>query len=180
MERCFLSCLFILMVCGASAFLPAMPAYAQSNAQQPNSEQRDSLDEIPDEYLIEANDYYVECANNFTMQQYYNCECLSLAFLDKRIEVGPSVHASSLKFALRTECRDAINAAGPVYEDCLRAAYRFKRSVDPEKFCECVANTYVEAMNSAAPEINSRNIVSYQTFAHARCRDPNLPVPGSQ
>ncbi|MEZ5814785.1 MAG: hypothetical protein R3E13_08760 [Alphaproteobacteria bacterium] len=134
---------------------------------------QDAMDKVPDEYIAEAGAVYDECLASYTMSQYYNCECLSLAFLDARIENGPSVAASSLKQGLSHMCRDAVGAAGPVYQSCLDKANRFSPGTDPEKYCECVANTYVKDISRNAPFLDSRSMVSHEVLAYTACDNPD-------
>ena len=143
-------------------------SYAQDVTAPPPAQ--DSMDKVPDEYVEEAGQFYDMCSADTVRSQYFNCECLSLAYLDRRIEVGPTESASSIELSINKKCRDAVGAAGPVYQACLRRAYRFEPGTDPEKFCECVANGYVETMNQVQPEIDSRRMVQYQTQAYATCR----------
>ena len=147
---------------------------AQDSAQVPLAPvpQQDKMDEVPDEYIEEATAFYDECSNHYTMRQYYNCECLSLAYLDERIDKGPIESSSAIKQRLESECRDAIGAAGPIYQKCLRKANGFNPGTDPEKYCECVANTYVKTISEDKPFIDSRSMVSYQVQAYGACDNP--------
>ncbi len=150
-------------------------AWAQESAPAPAATvpKQDKMDKVPDEYIEEANSFYDECAGNYFMGQYYNCECLSLAYLDERIDGGPTMEASRIKQNITNECRDAIGAAGPIYQKCLQRANRFNYGTDPEIYCECVANTYVKTISRDAPSINSKSMVSYQSYAYNVCNNPN-------
>ncbi len=150
-------------------------AHAQNARQalEAPAPQKDEMDDVSDEYIEEANAFYDECAGDYQMGQYFNCECLSVAYLDARIEKGKMESSSSIKLAISRQCRDAIGAAGPVYQGCLRKANRFEPGTDPEKYCECVANTYVKNINRDAPAvIDSRSMVSYQVAAYTSCNNP--------
>jgi len=154
-------------------------AYAQ-DTEVPSATQRapDSMDKVPDEYIEEAMAFYDVCAGDNVQNEYYNCECLSLAYLDERKKQGRLGTASSIRSAIINECRDAVGAAGSVYTNCLARANGFEPGTDPEKYCECVANTYVETLNKTTPRVNSTTIVSYQTMAYAACSNPNAEKPG--
>ena len=130
---------------------------------------RDKMDDVPDEYIQEAVAYYEECESSHKINNYYNCECHSLAFLDERIKLGSSAPVSEIQQNINRQCRDAIGAAGPTYNECLRKANRFKAGTDPEKYCACVANTYVENVNRLAPGISSSSIVNFKTNAYITC-----------
>ena len=131
---------------------------------------QDKMDKVPDEYIIESMQVYDDCEEDYNLNRYYNCECFSLAFLDERIKQGPTANGSSLHLAISDQCRDAIGAAGPVYQSCLAKANRFEPGTDPEKYCECVANTFVETVNGRAPKISSLTITNFQTHAYSTCR----------
>jgi len=172
-----ISVIFVLFV-GLSLVCTTGSAHAQtpdpaSALQAP----QDEMDEIPDEYIKEANAFYDECSAEHKLHSYYNCECLSLAYLDKRIELGPTETQSGILSKIQKQCRDAVGAAGPAYTACLRKANMFQPGTDPEKYCECVANTYVESLNQFAPQIRSRSIVRYQTYAYTVCNNPEGPRP---
>ncbi|MCB9982653.1 MAG: hypothetical protein H6861_03125 [Rhodospirillales bacterium] len=138
-----------------------------------NMDPGDSMDDVPDEFIMEADAYFYECQSNKSLSQYHNCECLSLAYLDKRIEFGRFATKSEIMMAINKECRDAVGAAGQVYNECLAKAGRFKPGTDPEKYCECVANSYAKTINMAAPVISSRSMVRYQTYAYTACNNPD-------
>ena len=130
----------------------------------------DKMDNVPDEYIEEASAIYDECAGDHAIRQYYNCECRSLAYLDERIQQGPVAQPLLILQAIDEQCRDAVEAAGEVYLACLRKANRFEPGTDPEKYCECVANKYVEEINTFQPAINSQNIVRFQVRAYLGCQ----------
>lgn len=165
----------ILVLCG--------PAQAQEHAPLPPADDvplsspRDHMDDVPDAYIEEANAFYDECSASDLMSQYYNCECYSLAYLDKRIEMGPTVVRTSILSEIENECRDAVGAAGRAYMECLSKANMFKPGTDPEEYCECVANTYVDMMNTAAPRVSSRSIVRLQTYSYTACTNSQTGRP---
>lgn len=166
MRVSFLNSLYLLLfVC----MLAVPPAHAQTE---------DEYDKIPDEYIEEADNYFGICRQDYVTSQYLNCACMSTALLRERIERGPLIPQNRIVMDISDECFDAINTAGPTYEKCLRNAYTFKPGTDPEKYCECVANTYVKAMNLYKPTIRSSNMVKYEVFANSKCRDFRGPPPG--
>ncbi len=137
----------------------------------------DEMDEVPDEYLQEADAYFGKCSTDYVTKQYYNCACASSVLLRERILLGPTVPQTTIMGRVLGECFDAINTAGPIYDKCLRRVSHFKPGTDPEKYCECVANTYVEAMNLQKPSIKSETMVRYEVFANTRCMNPTTPLP---
>lgn len=144
------------------------PAQAQPEAAP---HEPDDMDKIPDEYIEEAFEFQKQCSTDYSFNQYYNCECLSLAYLDERVKVGPTIPGSEIQLNIRDQCRDALNSAGQIYNGCIKKANRFAAGTDPETYCKCVTNTYIKNMNDFAPQINSNSIVQYQTQAYVYCRN---------
>ena len=167
----------LFLILGFSAIFlafPSIPALAQEALTAPQTSEapaqnRDKMDDVPDEFIEEAIAYYEECESTHQLNNYYDCECLSLAYLDERVKLGPTISGSTIQFNIRKQCRDAIGSAGPTYSECLRKANRFQPGTDPEKYCECVANTYVKNMNRLAPGIGSTSIVNFKTNAYVTC-----------
>ncbi|MEM7650620.1 MAG: hypothetical protein AAF204_00870, partial [Pseudomonadota bacterium] len=155
---------------------PISAAYAQElpvPASQAPQVPADEVDELPDEYFEESSAFFDQCVADYNLSQYYNCECLSLALLDERIKQGPSVPTSTLRVNIQNQCRDSINAAGPLYQSCLAKANRFQPGTDPEKYCECVANSYVRTMDRLAPRISSQTMVALKSRAYVECNSTN-------
>ena len=167
MRASFFNSLYLLLfVC----LLAAPFAHAQTDVE-------DEYDKIPDEYIEEADNYFDTCRQDYITSQYLNCACMSTTLLRERIARGPTVPQTTILLEINDECFDAINSAGPIYEKCLKNSYSFKPGTDPEKYCECVANTYVEAMNLQKPTIRSTNMVQYNVYANSKCRDPGTALP---
>ena len=57
---------------------------------------KDEYDDIPDEYIEEADDYFGKCTQNYLTSQYVNCACMSTALLRERIEAGPTVPQNAI------------------------------------------------------------------------------------
>lgn len=177
MRHFFLFHLFVF--CGflsVLGFSIAPHAFAQDSAPAPAAETApaaplEDLSKIPDEYFEEAEAFLAECDASYVMARYYNCDCASLAYLNTRIELGPYPNKSKILREIQGECRDAVGMAGELYDKCLRKANRFAPGTDPEKYCECVANSYVDMMNDLQPSVDSRTIVQFQTVAYSQCRD---------
>ncbi len=130
-----------------------------------------------DEYLDEADEYFRECSNNYLMMQYYNCACLSAEYLNKRIEGGPTINTTQIRLNIQDKCHDSYVASGEVYRNCLQTNGQMAPGTDPEKLCECVANTYVRYMDTVKPNISSNTIVRFQAMAYTTCQNPHLPKP---
>ncbi len=167
MRASFLKTLYLLLfICVAG--IPSGMALAQAE---------DEYDEIPDEYIEEADAYFFTCQGDSIMSQYANCACMSSAMLRERVDMGPTVPQTRILNKITKECFDAIGSTGKIYDKCLRRASRFEAGTDPEKYCECVANTYVNAMNLQKPTIRSTSMTRFESYALSYCRRPDVQMP---
>lgn len=143
----------------------------------------DPYAEVPDSYIREAVEYTEYCKNNSLMRSYYDCECLGTKFLDTRIKEGIVPTKESIAFGLSKECRDATEAAGTAYNDCMQTTGTMSSGTDPEKFCECVGNSYSKLIDHYKPPIDSRTMVHFATQSRIYCTDPqkarrfNIVIP---
>lgn len=131
-----------------------------------------AMSEVPDAYIDEAMAYYDTCQQRNVMNQYYDCKCLSVKFLDQRVARGPHVNRDEIARSLQSECRDPVGAAGPAYNECLKTASTMKPGTDPEKMCACVGNTYAKMIARDKPVIDSRSMVRYKSMARVICESP--------
>ncbi len=131
-------------------------------------------DEVPDEYITEARQVYQKCLTSHSRNMYYDCKCFSMSYLEERISRGPIAHNSSIESAISGKCRDATEAAGYEYQQCLGSFEGMQPGTDPEKLCECYANRFVEIFEYVAPPIQSRNIRPLKIQARLECSDPAL------
>jgi hypothetical protein len=161
-----LPCIFIFAFCVTTMLAPS--ALAQEAAQGTN------YDDVPDKYIQEAQKVYRECTGAHTRRMFYDCKCYSMAFLDERIYRGPVPSQSTVESALQKDCRDATEAAGYEYSQCLNNINRMKPGTDPEKLCECYANRFAQLINFRAPTLQSRTIRPYKIQAKLECNDPVL------
>ena len=108
------------------------------------------------------------------MHQYYNCECLSLEYLKKRID-DPKATRNSIVLSINKMCADATIAAGHAYKQCLtNASLTPGRDMPPEKYCQCYANTYAKLYENAGQAPGSNVFVELQTQAYVACQDPEM------
>lgn len=143
-------------------------------ANDPLNAKKPSLDmsKVPTEFLEEALAFNDKCAADADLSKYYDCQCLSFAYLNERVAQGKVPPESSIFLAIQSECRDSTMASGEAYQDCLNGANLMKPGTDPEAYCTCVANTYVRLLDKRKPGIDSRSIVRYTTQARKICDDP--------
>lgn len=163
------------MIMALFAFLyPAADNRDSAMAQEPAtvaplttgsaSDNSNPYDEVPDAYIEEADAVFEECTQTPRINRYYNCACLSVRFLDTRIERGTSASKSSIMLGLREECKDATEAAGNEYNQCMGMVPMLPLDVEPETYCECVANTFSTILEQ------SPVVPGAQTFYHVRTR----------
>lgn len=158
-----------LFGCGASEAL-AQKAGDPLNAGPPPLD----MSKVPAEFLEEALAFNDQCAASDTMAQYYDCECLSFAFLKERVAQGSLPTGNAILLSIQGQCRDATLASGSAYDECLNGANLMEPGTDPEEFCACVANSYARLMDGIKPGINSGSMVRYKTQAMVSCRNPAL------
>jgi hypothetical protein len=131
-------------------------------------------DKVPDEYLQEADQFHRQCLADAAMNLYYNCECMAVKYLDRRIEGGPDLTPSSISLSLQGECRDASQAAGAAYQRCTEAVSLLPEGMDPVQYCSCVANSFARYFENSTLAANSKNFTHLQAKAEVTCQDPKL------
>ena len=164
---------FFLMILVTILLLPALAfAQAADNSAVPEGNEpligitRGSLPSMkqivprtPSEAeLQEANAIFRGCADNDRESSYYDCECISLNFLQQRLldqrDANDNPTASPFLKA-RKSCPNPTGIAGMTYSRCLSWAPRLHS--DYEVFCTCYANDYAKrfAYNpTSKPKIN--------------------------
>lgn len=128
-----------------------------------------NLDDIPDEYLYEYGDVLKTCQGTKNMRLYYDCSCYAMRFLEIRVEEGPTTPRNRITFMMRGQCMDATEAAGREYNSCLGNIHILPAGTDPEKFCECYANKFVEYIEYYQPQLQSRPLTALRVRSHKEC-----------
>jgi hypothetical protein len=152
--------------------LASTQLYAQALPQERKS--ITDLAEVPDAYIEEAFAFYDQCEGSIEYNRHYDCECLSVKYLDVRIEYGGGIGKGGILQEIEGECPDTTRAAGVQYNDCMSKASLLSVDMPIDKYCECVANEYGKIYERLKPEPNSRNFVAIKSEALKRCRDPRL------
>lgn len=130
---------------------------------------------LPEEYIIEAQQYYALCEGTASLYLYYNCKCLGSKYLDKRIQLGPDATNTAITLDISGECADASLAAGYEYEQCINNAVMMPHDIPLEEYCSCYANTFAklyERGNYTGP--GARVITHFQTQAYITCKNPDM------
>ncbi len=152
----------------AESLLPPAP---QSMAEGAGSKVMDlDLSEIPDVYLIEAENYRKHCQKRVLLRTYYNCECMAMEYLEKRIDVGPSMDESGIVMRLSNQCVDVTNAAGQMYKQCHDTSSLMGLRGDAERYCSCVGNNYAKIFKASNVKPSSQTFARIQSKAMRFCR----------
>jgi hypothetical protein len=170
-SRTLLTALTIFL--SLSLFIAAGPAAAQIPGDEKTGNVTEKAEDIPDKYIEEAYEFNNKCETDFVLSQYYNCDCLAVKYLDKRIETGPRTSAQSIMMSINKECKDAARAAGYYYQQCMENSQTMGTDVPTEDFCKCLGNTYAKLYEHYDFEPGSKVFVNLQAQALVACRDPN-------
>lgn len=127
--------------------------------------------DTPREYLEEAEAFYGKCQSDFRFYQFYDCQCLSVKYLDERIKSGPERVQNSIVLALRRECKDGAYAAGAEYERCMtNGTLLFARGKTPDEYCACFGNEYAKLYEKSNVIPGTYGMVEVASQAHLSCQ----------
>ena len=124
--------------------IPVMPAAPEVKglnlgSLQIQAEPKVPPDEIPEILLMEMDTIVRNCRANYTYNNFHDCECLGVKFVDARLKSDPEVSKETIFTQIGNECPSEERIAGFVYNGCMA----FMESVRPDDFkeyCECTAN----------------------------------------
>ena len=126
-------------------------------------------DDIPEEYIQEAQDFQDYCGTQFTYLRYHDCECLAANYLQTRIDMGPFAEQGEIELAINDSCFDIPKIAGESYAGCAADSALLPAGDDVEGFCECMANSYAKGFERANRRVTSKLIVNLRTSAIVNC-----------
>lgn len=132
-------------------------------------------EEYPESYIREAEKFRAYCEGRPTMNDHYNCECLSYEYLKVRDQVGPRVHGTSIISRIDGLCLDATGAAGTMFTQCLGIdAASIPDDLDSPmvNYCKCFANAYAKLYTDYKMPPSSESSIRFLTMAKTSCRDP--------
>jgi hypothetical protein len=124
-------------------------------------------EDIPEEYIIEAEQVHRACLLNQVTNMFFDCECYSIKFLDKRIEQGPEPPQSHLLVELEGSCPNPVAVAGYTFENCTEQMF-MREIYDNEELCTCVANA-VANNYTEMPRLNSISLISLNRNSYLDC-----------
>lgn len=177
----FCVCFFLLFI----LLLPCLPARAQDEAT-PSAPPTSGLSpatpppesplpvplkgevKIEPEFLQDMQKFYGQCAGNSVTATYYDCRCLAVKYIDKRIERGRYYEPQELMNEIRGECSNPTEIAGYSYGVCKSQLALMDRAENSEAYCECFANAFAKAYQKN-PDLSSRYIQVLQRNAYVKC-----------
>lgn len=121
-------------------------------------------------FLQEMDNFYGRCQNNSVTATYYDCRCLAIRYLDKRIELGRYYEPQELMNEIRGECANPAEIAGYSYGVCTKQLALMDRAENSQAYCECFANAFAKSY-MRNPQLSSRYIQVLQRSAYAKCSE---------
>jgi len=130
------------------------------------------FEDVPDEFILEATAFEEACRNNHKQKLYFDCRCLSIKYLEARIERGKEAPVSAIENMLGDSCKDGTGIAGQLYEECLSDFVAAPLEKDPEEFCSCYGNTFAQYFENLEGRLTVRARGAFKSRARLRCRNP--------
>lgn len=148
--------------------IAALPMHQCPRTQ--DTDIQDRMDDIPTEYLEEAEAFNTRCQTISAYATHRDCDCLAAKYLDERIKQGPLVDGSLLELNISKSCMNKDAAAGYSYKTCMSQSVSFPSGQNPENYCECVANAYANIFAASGAAYSSRTRTAFQARAAIQCR----------
>ncbi len=159
MTRFFICLLLFFFVC---------PVITTAVAQEvPSIGPRSAAPRTPTEAEIEeGRGIYATCTREQALRETYDCQCVAVNFLIKRVELGPKADRQNLFIDSRKTCVNIAAIAGKYYSRCMEWASGTRSDYDA--YCTCYANEYAK-MFSVNPSINRSVREAQRTSAMNKC-----------
>jgi hypothetical protein len=138
--------------------------------EEPKDVRHMNLEDIPDRYLKEAEEYRQYCQQRNLLRTYYNCDCMALEYLQTRIDLGPSIDRTAIIIKIGGTCVDVTNAAGLAYKECKDMWSLLGLRTNEERYCSCVGSTYAKMYKAAGLQPSSRVFSRIKNNAMSVCR----------
>lgn len=120
--------------------------------------------------LADMQAFYGRCTQNTITATYYDCRCLAVKYLDKRLELGRYYTPEELMNIIGKECTNTTEIAGYSYGVCTKELALMDRAENSESYCECFANAFAKAYQ-ANPQLSSRYVQILQRNAYVKCAE---------
>lgn len=103
--------------------------------------------DMQDELLAEMDQIHGICAANKSYSAYYDCDCIGVKFLDRRLMRGPQIGSTNLMFDVSKECVNSTSIAGHEFQRCLQRMHYLGDKMKERiyEMCECASNKYALA-----------------------------------
>lgn len=142
------------------------------NSNDPLPAFNNDYTDIPDEWIKEAQAFGKECAQSRIMPMYFDCRCMEVQYLDRRITLGPETDKSVLVQGIGPKCSDGTGISGHLYNNCKQYSLLLPADIDLEKFCSCYGNTYAKEYEQLNISLNSQQHIGLMSMARLTCRNP--------
>lgn len=144
---------------------------------------KDSIDYTLDDGVMSKEEMQQEaeyifglCSQNAYQRLYFDCKCLSGAFLLERERLGPtamqSIILQNLTQSNNAKCANVESAANESYKSCMGYSKTYRKfETDHEELCTCTANRAATNFGKK-PWLESSYIRSLNTAALMHCMKP--------
>ncbi len=141
-------------------------------------ESPDQVSALPDKYIEEMEGFFTYCKGDDYLKQNFDCRCLSVAYIDKRTEKGPTANSSDIIKVIEKEpCRydqttmarpespeedfsaipdEFIDESNEFYKNC-NATYQMHMNYD----CECLATKFLDKRIENGKDMPPDEILMY-------------------
>ncbi len=129
-----------------------------------------------EEMQLEAEYIFGLCSRNAYQSLYFNCACLSGAFLLERERLGPTTPQSTIMQTLtqseKAKCANVESMANQSFKNCMFYSTTYRQfSTDHNEVCQCAANRAANKF-SDRPWLESSYVRSLNTEAISHCLSP--------
>lgn len=122
----------------------------------------------PDQ-IDESIALYDQCKKEDMISKYYDCDCLSADFLQRR-RLNPNEQQYVLVDQSRRQCANKVDIAGGSYQSCISWAPQLRG--DYEQYCQCYANSFAKNFaKNPTDSVRGREIM--MTRALTGCNNGN-------
>ena len=132
--------------------------------------QKDHKKDLPPatpEQVDEALDVSQVCRTYEHYENYYDCDCMGMKFLELRRKNGDGVERHVLENQVRKMCPNTAGAAGLIYQRCLAWAPK-EVGLNYESFCHCYGKEY-SALYAKNPTDNQNIREAQLTSSLTKC-----------
>lgn len=137
---------------------------------KPADAEKTEYDNVPTRYIDEALLFRSRCEADPDKILYYNCECLSVKYLDQRILRGDDYDGVNIEADIQAECKDGTRLADTMYNACFAQRVMPAPGQDYEKFCACFGNEYAKSYESVQGVVSANTQINIRTNSILTCK----------